>query len=73
MLPFAKLVVSFAAGKSLAEHRASALLRSAVERQLEITGEAARRVSPAFQAVHPELPWRLIVQLEPLIPDLPPD
>lgn len=104
MLEAAKLVTSFAAGKSLEDYRASALLRSAVERQLEIIGEAARRVSPAFQAAHSEIPWRaivgqrnilahdygeiddsrvwgvaaadiprLIAQLEPLIPALPPD
>ena len=35
MLEAARLVASFAAGKSLEEYRASALLRSAVERQLE--------------------------------------
>jgi uncharacterized protein with HEPN domain len=104
MLEAAKLVASFAAGKSLEEYRASVLLRSAVERQLEVIGEAARRVSAAFQAAHPEIPWRaivgqrnilahdygeiddsrvwgvaaediprLIAQLEPLIPALPPD
>jgi len=36
-------------------------LRLAVERALEIIGEAARRVSNAFQQAHPELPWRQII------------
>ncbi len=33
----------------------------AVERCLEILGEAARRVSPEFQEKHPEIPWREII------------
>ena len=35
-------------------------MRSAVERRLEVLGEAARRVSDAFQAAHPEIPWKEI-------------
>lgn len=33
----------------------------AVERAIEIIGEAARRVSEPFQSTHPEIPWRLII------------
>jgi uncharacterized protein with HEPN domain len=32
-----------------------------VERQIEILGEAARRVSEEFKRAHPEIPWRRIV------------
>lgn len=32
--------------------------RLAVERTVEIVGEAARRVSPEFQQAHPEIAWR---------------
>ena len=33
----------------------------AVERSIEILGEAARKVSQAFQAAHPEIPWSRII------------
>ena len=32
-----------------------------IERRIEIVGEAARHVSDAFEAAHPEIPWRQIV------------
>jgi len=37
------------------------MLRGAVERHLEIIGEAAKWVSKAFQKVHPEIPWHRII------------
>jgi len=37
------------------------LLQSAVERQLEILGEAARRMSDNFRQAHPEIPWSDII------------
>jgi len=33
----------------------------AVERHLEIIGEAANRVSRSFREAHPEIPWQRIV------------
>jgi uncharacterized protein with HEPN domain len=33
----------------------------AVERALEIIGEAANRVSIPFRSAHPEIPWRQII------------
>ncbi len=35
--------------------------RYALERALEIIGEAARRVSPTLQARHPDIPWKGII------------
>jgi uncharacterized protein with HEPN domain len=33
----------------------------ALERTLELVGEAAMRVTPACQAAHPEIPWRALI------------
>ncbi|PNY82505.1 DUF86 domain-containing protein [Deinococcus koreensis] len=41
----AGLIASFVAGHTLEEYRRSALLRSAVERQLEVIGEAVNRIA----------------------------
>lgn len=38
-----------------------AVRRLALERALELVGEAARRVSPGFQGAHPEIDWRAII------------
>jgi uncharacterized protein with HEPN domain len=37
------------------------MLRAAVERNLEIIGEAARRVSDDLKQEYPEIPWRKII------------
>lgn len=61
MLTAARAVQSFVAGRSFAEYAGDLLLRSAVERQVEIVGEAARGLSKAFKAAHPQIPWRAIM------------
>ena len=61
MLAAARAVVKFVANKSLEDYVGDLFLRSAVERQVEIIGEAARRVSDEFQTSHPEIPWRPII------------
>jgi uncharacterized protein with HEPN domain len=60
MLTAARAVVDFTRGRTLADYASDLLLRSAVERQIEIIGEAARRVSKEFQEAHSEIPWRPI-------------
>ena len=61
MLAASKAVVQFATGKTLENYSGDIFLRSAVERQIEIIGEAARGVSAEFQASHAEIPWRPII------------
>ena len=61
MLTAATLVRDFVAGRTLEQYKADVFLRSAVERQVEIIGEAARRISDPFRAAHPHVPWRPII------------
>ena len=51
----------------LATGRDKEITRLAVERKLEILGEAARRVSSRFRKEHPEIPWQQIVGLRNVI------
>jgi uncharacterized protein with HEPN domain len=54
----ADLLAEFSAGKSFADYEAEAMLRSAVERQFEIIGEALNQLSkidPDLAARIPEL------------------
>ncbi len=63
----ARLILEFTKGETLHSFSIDRKLRSAVERQLEIVGEAARRVSADFQNAHPEIPWRNIIGLRNLL------
>ncbi|HEX9015824.1 MAG TPA: HepT-like ribonuclease domain-containing protein [Chloroflexota bacterium] len=57
----AQTLQGFVAGVDEREYAASRLLQAGVERQIEIIGEAARRVSETFRTAHPEIPWRGII------------
>lgn len=67
MVQAIRLVQEFTVGASYEAYLESALVRSAVERQLEILGEAARRVSQEFQQAHPDVDWRNIIGLRNII------
>ena len=43
------------------------MLQSAVERQLEILGEAGGRISEEFRQAHPAIDWRTIVGLRNIL------
>lgn len=61
MLQAARRLQEFTLGLSYEAYLESTLIQSAVERQIEILGEAARRVSEAFRQAHPEIPWSSII------------
>jgi uncharacterized protein with HEPN domain len=71
MLEAARAIVDFTENLTLEEFLATGrdreIRRLAVERKLEILGEAARRVSMRFRDVHPEIPWKEIVGLRNVI------
>ena len=50
--------IDFVANATYDEFCANRMMHSAVERRLEILGEAAGRVSEEFQLSHPEIPWK---------------
>jgi uncharacterized protein with HEPN domain len=58
MVQAIKKIQEFTIGRSEADYLGNELLQSAVERKLEILGEAARRISAEFQAQHQEIDWR---------------
>ena len=61
MLHYARGVAQAITGRTLDDYHANEDFRLAIERRVEIIGEAARRVSEAFRAAHPEVPWRSII------------
>lgn len=67
ILDAARAVVGFLTGRSYNEYVENRMLRNAVERNVEIIGAAAGRVSPAFRSAHPEIPWRRIVGLRNIL------
>lgn len=60
-------VSQFVAGKRFGDFDGEALLRRGVERDLEIIGEAARRLSTEFRNDHPEVPWRRMIGLRNIL------
>jgi uncharacterized protein with HEPN domain len=71
LIEAARAIVDFAGSLTLEEFlapgRDKEIARLAVERKLEILGEAARRVSPRFRDEHSEIPWKEMVGLRNVI------
>jgi uncharacterized protein with HEPN domain len=61
MLDAARTVLDFMAETSYDDYLRDRVLQLAVERALEIIGEAARNVSLEFRLDHPEIPWKGII------------
>lgn len=57
----AREVLEFLQGVSYARFASDKMLRYAVERQIHVIGEAARRVSSDFRERHPAIPWKSII------------
>ena len=61
MLDAARTVRDSTTGLELDECSADRKLQLAVERAIEIIGEAARLVSASFKEQHPKVPWQQII------------
>jgi uncharacterized protein with HEPN domain len=61
MLDAASAILDFIEGSDFDAYLEDRKLQLAVERALEIMGEAARNVSLDLQLKHPEIPWKGII------------
>ncbi len=60
-------IQEFTSNLSLEDYLNSALIQSAVERQIEILGEAAGRISSDFRSAHSDIDWRGIIGLRNIL------
>ncbi len=67
MMQAIRHIQEFTAALTETAYLDSLLVQRAVERELEILGEAARRVSEAFQSEHPEIDWKNVIGLRNII------
>lgn len=61
MLLAARKVRDFIQGISWEQFQSDEIVQNAIMRQIQIIGEAARKVSPQCQQAHPEIPWEGII------------
>jgi uncharacterized protein with HEPN domain len=61
MLQAAREVASMLGRRSLPAFLKDRVRVRALERSIELVGEAARRVSTSFREAHPEIPWRQLI------------
>ncbi|MBP7906262.1 MAG: DUF86 domain-containing protein [Alphaproteobacteria bacterium] len=54
-------------GRSFSAYCADENLRYALERRIEILGEAAKRLSDSIRNKHPEIPWQKIVAMRNIL------
>lgn len=57
MLDKGRQALALAEGKTREEYDKDLALRLALTHLIQVIGEAARRVPPAFRAKHPQIPW----------------
>lgn len=63
MLDAARAAMQFTDKIKFEDFLANRMVRNAVERNLEIIGEAARCVSKTFRDSLPDIPWRAMIAL----------
>lgn len=61
MVEAGRSIARFITGLTLATYLQDEVLQAAIERKLEIMGEAARKISQEFRNHHPEIPWAKII------------
>ena len=67
ILVAARLVQMFVVGADRDTFETDLMRQSAVMRQLEIIGDATKRLSEAFRGSHPEIPWRQMAEMRDIL------
>lgn len=67
ILEASKLVVSFIQDVDEETFSEDIMRQSAVVRQIEIIGEATKRLSPEFRDAHSEIPWRQMAGMRDIL------
>jgi uncharacterized protein with HEPN domain len=67
ILQAAKQIQQFLQGVDKEQFDGSSLIQSAIIRQIEIIGEAVKRLSQDFRSTHPDIPWRHIAGMRDLL------
>lgn len=67
ILAAARLALEFVRGMNELQFMDDAKTQAAVTRQLEIIGEAAKRLSPQFRDTHPAIQWRQIAGMRDVL------
>ena len=67
MVAAARLIRQFVEGVDEAEFNCDLMRQAAVMREVEIIGEAAKRMSATFKHEHPEIPWRKMAGMRDLL------
>jgi len=62
MLRFARIATELIEGREQSDLGTDIQFRLAVERAIEIIGEAARGISDSAERANPDIPWKKIVQ-----------
>lgn len=63
----ARLAVSFTKGVDRDAFDADLMIQSAVIRQIEVMGEATKRLSEQFRESNPQIPWRNIAGMRDIL------
>lgn len=67
ILEAARLVQTFLEGVDKEDFEQDLMRQSAVIRQIEVMGEATKRLSEKFRASYPEIPWRQIAGMRDIL------